>query len=169
MDEGGDVTRSHAGAGRMKPIDARFEVRVRDSFARQPLMELLGIEMLRVEPGLCELAVERRSELTQQHGFIHGAVIGAMCDDAAAYAAYTLFPAHATVLAVEYKLNFVAPARGNRLRAVGVVVRSGRTLTTSRVDVFSRDDSGEHLCATSLHTLIRLDHTPDGPLSGRAG
>lgn len=165
MDEGSDVTRPTE-AFEAKPLDAGFEGRVRDSFARQPLMNLLGIEMLRVEPGLCELAVVRRPKLTQQHGFIHGAVIGAMCDDAAAYAAYTLFPRHSTVLAVEYKVNFVAPARGRRLRAVGFVVRSGRTLTTSRVDVFSGEESGERLCATSLHTLMRLDHTPDRPHSG---
>lgn len=128
-------------------------------------MALLGAQMTLVEPGRCELRVGRRTELTQQHGFIHGAVVGALCDDAAAYAAYTLFPAHATVLAVEYKLNFVAPARGDELRALGVVLRSGRTLSVSRVDVFSIDAGVEQLCTTSLHTIMRLDNRPDhGPV-----
>ena len=150
----------------MKPIDPHFEARVRDSFARQPYMALLGAELTRVKPGECELRIQRRTDLTQQHGFMHGAVVGALCDDAAAYAAYTLFPARSPVLAVEYKLNFVARARGDALRAVGLVLRTGRTLSVCRVDVFSIERDEERLCGTSLHTVMRLDNRSDRAPSG---
>jgi uncharacterized protein (TIGR00369 family) len=96
-----------------KPADAGFEARVRDSFNRQPAMHLIGATLTTVKPGLCEVEMPRKPEVTQQHGFVQGGIIGMIADSAAGYAAYSLFPADATVLTVEYKMNLMAPADGD--------------------------------------------------------
>ncbi|MFN3401403.1 MAG: PaaI family thioesterase, partial [Ferrovibrio sp.] len=131
-----------------KPADAGFEARVRDSFNRQPAMHLIGATLTMVKPGLCEVEMPRKPEVTQQHGFVHGGIVGMIADSAAGYAAYSLFPADATVLTVEYKMNLMAPADGDRLLARAQVTRHGRTLTIVGFDVFA-EKSGKLLhCAT---------------------
>lgn len=100
-----------------KPVDPGFEARVRDSFNRQPAMRLIGAVLTTVKPGLCEVEMPRKPDVTQQHGFVHGGIVGMIADSAAGYAAYSLFPADATVLTVEYKMNLMAPADGDRLLA----------------------------------------------------
>ena len=107
------------------PQDPDFDHRVRDSFARQPFMEHIGARLTRVEPGLCEIELPYNSVLTQQHGFFHAGATGSIADSAGGYAAYTLMPENASVLSVEYKLNLIARADGEILRAVGRVVKVG--------------------------------------------
>jgi uncharacterized protein (TIGR00369 family) len=94
-------------------IDPGFEARVRGSFARQRAMALIGAELTRVEPGLCEIELLVRDDLTQQHGFVHGGIVGMIADSAAGYAGYTLMPADASVLTIEYKINMLAPRAVN--------------------------------------------------------
>jgi len=101
---------------------------VRESFARQGLMKHLGAELTALRSGECEIRVRYHAALTQQHGYFHGGVTAAIADSATGYAAYTMMPADSSVLAVEYKINFVAPAEGSLLIARGRVLRSGRTL-----------------------------------------
>ena len=106
-----------------------FEARVRASFARQRVMETLGAVMTRVEPGSVEIVLPYRADLTQQHGFIHAGIAATILDSACGYAAFSLMPADVAVLTVEYKINLLRPAKGERLIARGRVVRSGKTLT----------------------------------------
>lgn len=146
-----------------KPADPDFEARIRDSFNRQPAMHLIGAVLTTVKPGLCEVEMPRKTEVTQQHGFVHGGIVGMIADSAAGYAAYSLFPADATVLTVEYKMNLMAPADGDRMLARAQVTRHGRTLTIVAFDVFA-EKSGKMLhCATGLATMMCMLGRPDAP------
>ena len=133
-----------------------FEARTRESFARQGVMGLLGAELERVEPGLVQIGLAFRPELSQQHGFFHAGVLSTIADSAAGYAGFTLFPADASVLTVEYKINLMAAADGERLTAVGRVLRTGRTLTVCQFDVHVAKQGRATHCATGVETLIAL-------------
>ncbi|WP_428247453.1 PaaI family thioesterase [Ferrovibrio sp.] len=143
--------------------DPDFADRCRDSFNRQPAMHLIGASMSRIAPGFCEVELLRRPEVTQQHGFVHGGMVGMIADSAAGYAAYSLFPADATVLTVEYKLNLLAPADADRLLARSQVTKHGRTLTICTMDVVGIRDGREIACATGLATMMCLLGRPDAP------
>jgi uncharacterized protein (TIGR00369 family) len=98
-------------------IDSHWERRVRESFQRQGLMQHPGAELMAVRAGDCEIRVQFRQELTQQHGYFHAGVTSAIADTASGYAAYSLMPADHSVLTVEYKINLVAPTAGDMLIA----------------------------------------------------
>ena len=143
--------------------DAEYQQRVRDSFARQGLMRHLGAELVVVEPGKVEIRASYRAELTQQHGYFHAGVSGAMADSACGYAAYTLMAKDASVLTVEYKMNLLAPAQGEELIARGRVVRSGKTLKICAADVYVLKCGEEVHCATMLSTVMSLQGRLDRP------
>ena len=147
----------HAQSTPFQPKDPAFAARVRASFARQPAMVLIGARLTRVEPGTTEIALAYRDELTQQKGFVHGGILGMIADSACGYAAYSLMPASSSLVTVEYKINILAPARGD-LVARGQVIRPGRTLTVTRGDIFMAD--GTHV-ASMQQTLMMLADTPD--------
>ena len=132
---------------------------VRDSFARQKAMALIGASLVAVEAGASEIRLPYRADLTQQKGFVHGGIIGMIADSAAGYAAYSLMPQSASLVTVEYKMNILAPARGS-LVARGKVIKSGRTLTVARAEVYAED--GTHV-ASMQQTLMMLPDTPDIP------
>jgi len=136
------------------PADPQFESRTRASFARQGAMAHLGAVLESVAPGRVEIALPFRPELSQQHGFFHAGMIATIADTAGGYAGFTLFPADAGVLTVEFKINLVAPADGERALAVGEVLRSGRTLTVCRLDAFVEKQGRRTHCATGLQTLM---------------
>jgi len=145
------------------PPDADFEARVRDSFSRQPFMAAIGASLRTVAPGRVELVLPYDDQkVTQQHGFFHGGAIGALADTAGGFAAFTLFPPDSAILTVEYKINMMAPGKGERLVAVGQVVRSGRTLTVSSVDIYAETGDARTHCATATQTLICLAGKGDG-------
>lgn len=146
----------------LTPADADFETRIRDSFSRQPFMATIGASLGAVGPGMAEVILPYKDGVTQQHGFFHGGVIGAIADTAGGYAAYTLFPVNSTVLTVEYKINIMAPGKGERLVAVGRVVRSGRTLTIVAIDIFAEAGGVRTHCATATQTLICILGKGDG-------
>ncbi len=146
-----------------KPQDPAFETRVRDSFSRQPAMHLIGARLTTVRPGLCEIELPRKPEILQQHGLVHGGIVGMIGDSAAGYAAYSLFPADSTVLTVEYKMNLMAPADGDRLLARAQVTRHGRTLTIVTFDVYGEKPGKQVHCATGLATMMCLLGRPDAP------
>ncbi|MFD5659921.1 PaaI family thioesterase [Streptomyces hirsutus] len=132
--------------------------RVRDSFERQGLMAHLGARVTRIGPGRVHIELPYRPEVTQQHGYFHAGATSAVADSAGGYAALTLFPEHTEVLTVEYKINLLAPAVGSRIEAIGTVLKSGRTLTVCRLEVFGVQDDGERkLVANGQQTLIRVD------------
>jgi uncharacterized protein (TIGR00369 family) len=148
---------------RFEPADADFAARIRDSFDRQGAMSHFGARMTRIEPGEVEIELVYRPELTQQHGFFHGGITGAIADTAGGYAAFTLIPADATMLTVEYKINLIAPADGEKLIAIGRVVKPGRTLTICEMEVAAVKDGAVTVCARGMQTLIRLNGRPDRP------
>ena len=131
-----------------------FEQRVRGSFARQAAMALIGATMTQVEPGRCTIELPVREELTQQHRFVHGGVVAMIADSAGGYAAFTLMPPDAGVLTVEFKINMLAPARGERLLAVGSVLKPGRTLSIVRADVWALEAGRQTLIAAVQQTLM---------------
>ncbi len=148
--------------GRFAPADADFAARVRASFARQQVMGFIGARLSRVEPGLVEIELPYRAELTQQHGYFHAGITGTIADSAGGYAGYTLFPADSSVLTVEYKMNLLAPADGDRLVATGRVVKSGRTLTICELAVVAVKNGRTTDCAHGLQTLMCMQGRPDG-------
>jgi uncharacterized protein (TIGR00369 family) len=141
--------------------DPNFELRVRASFARQAAMALIGATMTHVQAGRCEIELPVRDDLTQQHKFVHGGVVGMIGDSAGGYAAFTLMPAEASVLTVEYKINMLAPARGERLIARGEVLKPGRTLSIVRADVFAVEGGRETRVATMQQTLMVMHGMTD--------
>lgn len=145
------------------PKNPDYAARVRDSFSRQGAMALIGAELAHVAPGAVDIAVAFRPELSQQHGFFHGGIVGTIADSAGGYAAFSLMPADASVLTVEYKMNLVAPAEGTRMVARGRVLKPGRTLSVCHVDVFVNRDGREHRCAVLLQTLMTMAGRSDGP------
>lgn len=137
--------------------------RVRGSFARQGFMGALGAKLTGVGPGSVELQVPYNKDLTQQHGYFHGGVIGAIADNAGGYASFTLMAASDSVLTIEYKLNIMAPADGELLISRGRVLRPGRRVSVCQSDVFVVRDGMEKLCATMLGTFMLLPDTADQP------
>ena len=120
-----------------EPQNPDYEKLVRRALKAQGFMALIGAEVVSVEPGLVELAVDYRDEIGQQDGFVHGGVVGALCDNAAAAAAGTLIAPGTGILTIEYKINFLAPAARGRLVARGEVIRFGRTVTVCRAQAFA--------------------------------
>ena len=133
-----------------------FAAVVAASFSRQGLMQALGVELVEVSPGACVLRAAADLRLAQQQGYFHGALIGAMLDCAGGYAAFSLMPAGSEVLTTEYKVNFIAAAKGDRLIARGRVVKPGRTLTIAIAEAFCERDGIESACAIMLSSLIRV-------------
>jgi len=142
-----------------KPRDPDFERRVRDSFARQRVMSMLGASLTRVEPGVVEITLPFRGDLTQQHGYLHAGILGTIADSAGGYAGFTLMPPGSTVLSVEYRVHLLTPARGETFVARGQVVRSGRTLTVCELSVEAVAGGQRSTCSIGTQTLICL---PEG-------
>jgi uncharacterized protein (TIGR00369 family) len=145
---------------------AAMRRRVRESFERQGLMRHLGVVIDVIEPGEVRLRLPFRAELTQQHGFFHAGSTSAIADSAGGYAGYTLFPPDSSVLTVEFKINLVAPARGDYLEAVGKVLRFGKTLTICQLEVFGVEGVERTLVAVGQQTLICMHGKPDTAVNG---
>lgn len=139
---------------RLAPKDPAYEARVRESFARQGHMATLGITIAFIAPGEVHLALPFAERFCQQNGFMHAGAIASVADSASGYAAYTLAPPDTDVLAVEFKLNLLAPARGEGFLACARVLRAGRTLTVCQTDVFTIGAGERALIATMLSTVI---------------
>lgn len=139
---------------KFEPQNPDYETFVRAALKRQGFMGLLGAELRAIEPGRVVLAVAYRDDLNQQNGFLHGGVVGTLCDNAAAAAAGTLVAAGSGILTIEYKVNFLGPAVGERVEAVGEVVRLGRSVTVSRADAFAIDGDKRRQVASALVTLM---------------
>jgi uncharacterized protein (TIGR00369 family) len=131
------------------------EARVRESFALQGLMQTLSATVTRVAVGEVEIDMPVSSAITQQHGFVHAAAVTAIMDSACGYAALSLMPEDSDVLAVEFKVNFVAPAIGSSIRAVGTVIKAGKTITLTGANAYSVSSEGEKLVAVMQATMMR--------------
>lgn len=137
-----------------------FDYRVQSSFAKQTVMNLIGADLVKVLPGEVEILLPFRNDLTQQHGFLHAGIITAIADSACGYAALSLMPAGASVLTVEFKVNLLAPAKGERFVARGKVVKPGRTITVCSGEVFALGSEEPKLVATMTATMMTLQGRP---------
>jgi uncharacterized protein (TIGR00369 family) len=149
----------------LKPAHSDFERVVRTSFGNQGFLGNIGAWLVDVTPGHVIIELPFSNKVTQQQGLFHGAAIGAIGDSAGGYAALTLLPEHSEVVSIEYKINFVRPAKGQMLRAEGQVLRAGKSVSVSRVDVFAIDQgpNGEtksDLVAVLQATFMRVDAKP---------
>lgn len=133
-----------------------FAQEIQRSFNQQTVMALIGAELTRVDPGLIEITLPYRADLAQQHGYLHAGIVTTIADSACGYAAYSLMPPNSEVLSVEFKVNLLRPAKGETFLAVAEVVKSGKTLTVVRADVFGLFGDRRDLIATMLGTMICL-------------
>ncbi len=138
----------------IRTSNPQFADNVRASFDKQQAMALIHASIPVIEPGLTEIHLPHWEGVEQQHGFVHGGVVGMIADSAAGYAAMTVVPATASVLTVEYKMNLVAPADGEKLIARGKVVRPGKTLIVTQAEVFAVNGEKETLCALMQQTIM---------------
>jgi uncharacterized protein (TIGR00369 family) len=141
----------------LEPQDANFEAKIRASFARQGLMTNIGAKLVSVSAGEVEIEIAWREDITQQQGFVHGAVIAAIVDTACGYASLTLMPPDVEVVTVEFKINFIAPAIGDKMIARGRVTKAGKTLTVCAGDAFAIKDGKEKLVATLQATMMAVE------------
>lgn len=139
-----------------EPKDPNYRARVAASFNRQNVMHTLGIELTDLGPGWLVLTMPYRAEYSQQHGFVHAGIITTALDSACGYAAFSLMPADAAILTVEFKTNLLAPAQGERFIFRANVVKTGRTLTVSQAQAYAENKRTEKLIATMTGTLMAL-------------
>jgi len=143
------------------PQNPEFERLVRESFERQQIMRTLGARLTLVAPGEAGIELPYREDLTQQHGFLHAGIVTAVLDSACGYAAFSLMPAGAGVLSVEFKVNLLAPAQGEVLIARGRVLRAGRTISVCQADGVMRSGNRETPIATMLATIMTVTGRPE--------
>ncbi len=146
---------------RRQQASPEVQARIRASFERQGLMRHLGARIAHIAPGRVHIVLPSRPEVTQQDGYFHAGATSAIADSAGGYAAFTLFPENTSVLTVEYKINLLAPAVGDHIEAPGTVLKSGRTLTVCRLEVFGVQGRQRSLVATGQQTLICLHDRSD--------
>ena len=145
-----------------EPQDLNYQSRVQASFSRQKMMQTMGARLKSISPGLVEIELWFNENLTQQHGFIHAGAVATIGDTACGYAALSLAPANKAVLTIEYKINLVTPALGDKLIARGRVIRPGRTITVCNGDVYSLNGQAEEkLIASMLATIMLLPRRED--------
>jgi uncharacterized protein (TIGR00369 family) len=142
--------------GAIEPQDPAFESRVRASFARQRFMATIGATLVHVAPGEVDIELAVRDDLTQQHGFLHAGAMASIADSACGYAALSLMPAGAAILSIEFKVNMLAPAAGDRLVARGRVIRAGKTVTVCSADVTAYAGDTERLVGTMVGTMMTV-------------
>lgn len=141
----------------MNPLNPSFAEEVERSFARQPIMNLIGARLSLVEPGVVEITLPYRADLAQQDGYLHAGIVTTIADSACGYAAYSLMPAGSEVLSVEFKVNLLRPAQGETFVARAEVIKAGRTLTVVRADVFGiTATSDRELVAAMQGTMMCL-------------
>jgi uncharacterized protein (TIGR00369 family) len=141
---------------RFEPKDPDYAARVRASFARQGAMKTIGATLVAVEPGRVVIELPWAQELTQQHGFLHAGMVAAAMDTACGYAGFSLMPADAAVLTIEYKINLLAPAQGQRFRMEADVVKPGRTISVVEGIAYAIDEGREKVIATMNATLMAI-------------
>ncbi len=139
-----------------------FETRVRTSFARQTVMATIGAELTRVNPGEVEIEMPYSADLTQQHGFLHAGIISTALDSACGYAAYSVMPADAAVLTIEFKINLLAPGKGERFLFRGQVTKPGRTIIVADGQAYAYDAEGEARMVATMTATIMVVSGRDG-------
>ena len=142
--------------------EAGFAQRVRDSFARQAVMATLGAQLDTVAPGRVVITMRHRPELTQQHGFLHAGIVSTALDSACGYAAFSLMPADAAVLTIEFKVNLLAPARGPEFRFEAEVTKAGRTISVVDGSAWQTDANGQPQRVATMTATVMTVRGRDG-------
>jgi uncharacterized protein (TIGR00369 family) len=145
-------------------LNPSFEADIKRSFAKQSIMQLIGAELSRIEPGMVDISLPYRAELTQQNGYLHAGIVTTIADSACGYAAFSLMPAGSEVLSVEFKVNLLRPAKGDRFVARAEVIKPGKTLTVVKADVFavSGKENDDTLVASMLGTMFCIRNSASG-------
>ena len=142
-------------SSKFKP-HADYEEKVTESFNRQEVMKTINASILAIRPGEIELEFPYQSNLTQQHDFIHAGIVSTVLDTACGYAAFSLMPEDAAVLTIEFKINFLSPAKGERFRAVAKVKKPGKNITVTEGELFSCLDGEQKIVATMVGTIMSV-------------
>jgi len=137
-------------------LSAGYKDKIIESFNRQGVMKTLNTSILAIRSGEMELEFLYQSNLTQQHGFIHAGIVSTVLDTACGYAAFSLMPENAAVLTIEFKVNLLSPAKGDRFRAVGKVKKPGKNITVTEGELFSHEEGGQKLVATMVATIMSV-------------
>jgi len=130
--------------------------RVRLEFAAQQVMQLINARLVSVAPGLVHIELDYQPALTQQHGYLHAGILSTLVDSACGFAAFSLMPVGSQVLSVEFKVNFMSPARGQKFLASGRVIKPGRTLMVCSGEVVAFQDGVETPVALMQATMMRM-------------
>jgi len=136
--------------------DDLYAKKVSEGFSQQEVMRTIGVNIVSIEPGKVELKFAHNAKLTQQHGFIHGGIVTTVLDSACGYAAFSLMPKDSAVLTVEFKTNFMSPARGDEFHAIGYVKKAGKTITVADGELCTLQNDQKKLVATMTATLIAI-------------
>lgn len=144
-----------------KPKDESYADRVRASFSMQGAMITIGASLADIAPGRVVVELPWAAGLSQQHGFLHAGMVATALDSACGYAGFTLMPTDAGVLTIEFKINLLAPAKGQRFRMVGQVIKAGRTITVTEGRAYAINDGREKLIATMGATLMTITGRDD--------
>jgi uncharacterized protein (TIGR00369 family) len=145
----------------LRPADANFEQRIRRSFDSQDAMHTVGASITEVSAGKVVIGFDYHNKLTQQHDFIHAGILSTVMDSACGYAAYSLMPADAEVLTIEFKINLLSPAKGDYFFAIGRVTKPGRTITVADGEMFARSGDQDKRIATMTGTLMTITNRSD--------
>jgi uncharacterized protein (TIGR00369 family) len=143
---------------KFEPKHQDYAAKVEKSFAEQAVMETIGASIVSISPGAVEIEFPYRSSLTQQNGFIHAGIVSTVLDSACGYAAFSLMPQDASVLTIEFKINLLSPAKGDRFRGYGRVKKAGRTISVAEAELYAFSDQGRKLVATMVGTLMAVNH-----------
>lgn len=139
-----------------EPSDPAYKEKVMESFNRQKVMKTVNASIIAIHPGEIELEFPYQSNLSQQHGFIHAGIVSTVLDSACGYAAFSLMPENAAVLTIEFKVNLLSPARGERFRAVGKVKKPGKNITVTEGELFSYVKGKQKLVASMVGTIMSV-------------
>jgi uncharacterized protein (TIGR00369 family) len=141
-----------------QPRHPDYQEKVKKSFSEQSVMKTIGASIEAIGAGEVEIEFPYQSNLTQQNGFIHAGIISTVLDSACGYAAFSLMPEDASVLTIEFKINLLSPAKGDRFRGYGKVKKSGRNISVAEGELYAFSDQGKKLVATMVGTLMAVNH-----------
>jgi uncharacterized protein (TIGR00369 family) len=152
----------------MQVQDSDFRRKTLDALNDQPLAELLGLEAVNAGPGWFQIGLDVKPQHTQHDGIVHGGVVATMADSALALSALTLIPPGERVVTIEFKINYLRPARGGRLVCRGEVLRPGRNITVSEAQVIATEGGSQTLIAKATGTIAILPESPGETSSATA-
>jgi uncharacterized protein (TIGR00369 family) len=140
-------------ASQAKRFEEVLRLRLKESHATQ----MLGFALDSVKPGRAVLRLDVRRHHRQLHGVVHGGILAAMADTAAAIASYTVLPKGSTLATMELSINYLEPVPGGRVKAEGRVLRVGRNFVVAECEIRNEDGS---LVAKALLTFrAAVGHT----------